>query len=85
MAGAEKTPPDLKELFENKYNCEFLEGYGLTETSPGLSFNLPGSGKKEGSVGRLMEGVKGKTIDPDSGKTLERTSSESSVSRTKCF
>ena len=75
VAGAEKTPPDLKELFEDKYNCEYLEGYGLTETSPGLSFNLPGFGKKEGSVGRLMEGVKGKTIDPDSGKTLERTSS----------
>ena len=74
VAGAEKTPPDLKELFEKKYNCEYLEGYGLTETSPGLSFNLPGSGKRRISWetnGRR----KGKTIDPDSGKTLERTSS----------
>ena len=74
VAGAERTPPELKELFENKYKCEYLEGYGLTETSPGLSFNLPGLGKKQGSVGKLMEGVEGKTIDPYNGKTLARTS-----------
>ncbi|MDA8991059.1 AMP-binding protein [Opitutales bacterium] len=71
VAGAEKTPLELMKHFEREHGCEYLEGYGLTETSPGLSFNLPGKGRKEGSVGKLMIGIEGRTIDPDSGVPLE--------------
>ena len=71
VAGAEKSPPDLIKVWEEENDCEYLEGYGLTETSPGLSFNLPDSGKKAGSVGKLMKGIEGRTIDPDTGKTLK--------------
>ena len=71
VAGAERSPPDLIKVWEEEKDCEYLEGYGLTETSPGLSFNLPNSGKKGGSVGKLMKGIEGRTIDPDTGKTLK--------------
>ncbi|HNT98146.1 MAG TPA: AMP-binding protein, partial [Elusimicrobiales bacterium] len=38
------------------------EGYGLTETSPVVSINLPDA-RKHGSVGRPISGVKVKIID----------------------
>lgn len=40
-----------------------LEGYGLTETSPVVTFNPPRK-RKPGSVGRPLEGVKIKIINP---------------------
>ncbi|MDA7791448.1 AMP-binding protein [Opitutales bacterium] len=67
VAGAEKSPASFRNLWEKKMNCEYLEGYGLTETSPALSFNQPGEGKRCGSVGRLLKGVECRTIDPESG------------------
>ncbi|MBD36704.1 MAG: AMP-dependent synthetase, partial [Opitutae bacterium] len=30
VAGAEKSPPDLIDVWENEFGCEYLEGYGLT-------------------------------------------------------
>ena len=72
VAGAEKSPFRFRARWEEKINCQYLEGYGLTETSPALSFNLPGSGKRCGSVGRLLQGVECRTIDPESGKETDR-------------
>ena len=51
-------------------NCHYLEGYGLTEASPGISFNLPGSGTVRGSVGRLFKDIECKTIHPESRTDL---------------
>jgi len=67
VAGAEKSPVPFRKRWEEKINCQYLEGYGLTETSPALSFNLPGKGKRCGSVGRLLQGVECRTIDPGNG------------------
>ncbi len=72
VSGAEKSPPGFSVQWENKVACEYLEGYGLTETSPAISFNLPGHQKREGSVGRLLQGIECKTIDPDSGNETNR-------------
>ncbi|MFA4916861.1 MAG: 1-acyl-sn-glycerol-3-phosphate acyltransferase, partial [Syntrophales bacterium] len=41
-----------------------FEGYGLTETSPVVTFNLPGK-KRIGSVGKAVEGVEIRIDNPD--------------------
>lgn len=74
IAGAERTPAGFKDKWELACGCKYLEGYGLTEASPGISFNLPGSGSKEGSVGLLLPQIELKTIDPESGVDLPRGS-----------
>ena len=68
VAGAERSPRHLIEKWETEVGCEYLEGYGLTETSPAISFNLVGSHKKYGSVGRILAGIECRTIDPHTGK-----------------
>lgn len=75
VAGAEKTPEGFHGQWEEHFGSQYLEGYGLTETSPVLSANLPSSSggisnKRVGSVGRLFVGIEGRIIDPDSGAVL---------------
>src|SRR3989442_2744026 len=41
ITGAEKLPLDLAKSFEERFHQKVFEGYGLTETSPVVSVNLP--------------------------------------------
>jgi acyl-[acyl-carrier-protein]-phospholipid O-acyltransferase / long-chain-fatty-acid--[acyl-carrier-protein] ligase len=86
VAGAEKVPLPLLQAFHQRFQIPVLEGYGLTETSPCLSINLPPPGHSRGkaadqrtecpgSVGRLLPGIQARILDPDS----ERPSSLSST------
>jgi long-chain acyl-CoA synthetase len=52
--------------FVDALGIELYEGYGLTETSPAVSFNRPGA-RKLGSVGRVLPGVRVR-IDETSGE-----------------
>jgi len=77
VAGAEKLPSDLCDLFEQKFGVRPVEGYGATETSPLVSVNLPpsrarqaGQGLKEGTVGRPVPGVTVRVLDPESDAPL---------------
>ena len=65
VAGAERTPPSFRERWEKEVGCKYLEGYGLTEASPVLSFNIPGDGSRQNSVGRLLPGVEVKIVHPE--------------------
>jgi acyl-[acyl-carrier-protein]-phospholipid O-acyltransferase / long-chain-fatty-acid--[acyl-carrier-protein] ligase len=76
VSGAEKLPADLRVAFRVRFGCEILEGYGLTEASPAVSFNLPmpargfgadtiEHGSREGSVGRLLPGIAMRLLDPE--------------------
>jgi acyl-[acyl-carrier-protein]-phospholipid O-acyltransferase/long-chain-fatty-acid--[acyl-carrier-protein] ligase len=65
VAGAEKSSDSFKENWEKFADCSYLEGYGLTETSPGISFNLPWNGSRKGSVGKLFTSIECKTIHPE--------------------
>ena len=67
ITGAEKLPNNLANAFEEKFGKLPMEGYGLTETSPGANVNLPledtgdGTpiipGHRPGSVGPPLPGV----------------------------
>jgi acyl-[acyl-carrier-protein]-phospholipid O-acyltransferase/long-chain-fatty-acid--[acyl-carrier-protein] ligase len=76
IAGAEKTPAGFAEKWEESFGCPCFEGYGLTETSPVVSVNLPGSGEaggprsRRGSVGRLLPGQAARILDPDTREDL---------------
>lgn len=49
--------------------CPMLEGYGLTESSCIVSFNMPGVSSPPGSVGLPMPGCRVRVID-DAGRSL---------------
>ena len=81
ITGAEKLPADLAKAFEQRFGKEVLEGYGLTETSPVVSANLPnliparpgGSvqpSSRTGSTGKMVPGLAAEIRDPESGKKL---------------
>lgn len=81
IGGAEKTPPHFKKKWEKRFGSLYLEGYGLTETSPVVSVNIPDEnyrktfgdplpGTRIGSVGRLFPGMKGRIADTETGEIL---------------
>jgi acyl-[acyl-carrier-protein]-phospholipid O-acyltransferase/long-chain-fatty-acid--[acyl-carrier-protein] ligase len=75
VGGAEKTPPGFAERWEKHFGSEYLEGYGLTETSPVVSVNLPAMPgrepeKRSGSVGHLLTGMRARITQPSTGEVL---------------
>ena len=78
VTGAEKLPDDLYQAFLERFHLEILQGYGLTETTPASNLNQPHppvttftaepqTGKKMGSVGRLLPGMTVRIVHPETG------------------
>lgn len=81
VTGAEKLPLDLAHAFQKRFGKTVLQGYGLTETSPVASVNLPDppapwpgapvqTSNRSGAVGRLMPGMTARIRDPETGHKL---------------
>src|SRR6266581_3132807 len=81
IVGAEKLPLDLASHFEKRFHKKVFEGYGLTETAPVVSVNLPDQQPKKpgehvqpssrlGSVGRLAPGIAAEIREPETGQKL---------------
>jgi len=81
VTGAEKLPAELAIAFEQRFGKPVEQGYGLTETSPVVSVNLPDPRKSKpadsvqpatrfGSAGKLAPGMAAQIRDPDSGQVL---------------
>src|SRR5436305_4106941 len=81
ITGAEKLPLDLADHFEKRFQKKVFEGYGLTETAPVVSVNLPDPEPKRpgehvqpssrsGSVGRLAPGIAAEIREPETGRKL---------------
>ena len=56
FAGAERVKEETRRVWFEKFGIRILEGYGATETSPGLAVNTP-MHFKSGTVGRLLPGI----------------------------
>jgi long-chain acyl-CoA synthetase len=63
ISGAEALPSEVRERFEKTFGVQLLEGYGQTETSPVVSFNMPWA-NKPGTVGRPIKDVQVRITDP---------------------
>lgn len=66
---------DLMKQFEERYGLSIFEGYGLSETSPVASFNVPpsitrGQPPRPGSIGQPIYGVQMKIFDQEDGELL---------------
>lgn len=65
VAGAEKLKESTKNLYAEKFDVNILQGYGVTEASPVISFNTLIE-HKTGSVGRPFPGIECK-VEPIEG------------------
>jgi long-chain acyl-CoA synthetase len=68
-SGGSSMPAEIMRGFEQAFDCEVLEGYGLSETSPVASFNHPDRPRKPGSIGTPIAGVEMKVVD-DGGREV---------------
>src|SRR5213596_3602486 len=81
ITGAEKLPLDLAKNFEERFKQRVFEGYGLTETSPVVSVNLPEPqptkpgeqvqpSSRLGSVGKMAPGIAAEIREPENERKL---------------
>jgi acyl-[acyl-carrier-protein]-phospholipid O-acyltransferase/long-chain-fatty-acid--[acyl-carrier-protein] ligase len=80
IAGAEKLPKEVAELFKSRFGKTILEGYGTTETTPVASCNIYDAidpddyhvqiGNKTGSIGLALPGSSFMIVNPDTFEPL---------------
>ncbi len=64
-AGGASMPEAIMRRFETLFDAQILEGYGLSETSPTVSFNDRRGMRKINSVGQPVYGVQVRIVDGD--------------------
>jgi long-chain acyl-CoA synthetase len=71
ITGGASMPVEVLRGFEEAFDCELLEGYGLSETSPVASTNHPGRPRKPGSIGTPLREVEMKVVDEDDNEVAQ--------------
>ena len=67
-SGASSLPLEIIRGIQEKYGIAILEGYGLSETCPVATFNLPHKERKPGTVGTPIWGIEVKVFDADNNE-----------------
>lgn len=62
-SGGAALPVQVLEDFEARFNVPIIEGYGMSEGSPVVTFNHLDVGRKPGSIGTPVWGVEVKLVD----------------------
>ncbi|WP_415394486.1 long-chain-fatty-acid--CoA ligase (plasmid) [Rhodococcus globerulus] len=65
LSGAAAMPVDVLERFKDVFGVGIREGYGLSETSPTVTFNPLDQPNRPGSIGKPIWGVEVKLIEKD--------------------
>jgi len=65
VSGGAAMPVEVMRGFEERFGCQVLEGYGLSETSPVASFNRRDRERRAGSIGLPLDGVEMRVVDDD--------------------
>jgi long-chain acyl-CoA synthetase len=65
LSGGASLPLQVLHDFEKRFNVSIIEGYGMSEGSPVVTFNNLTTGRKPGSVGTAVWGVSVKLVDTD--------------------
>jgi long-chain acyl-CoA synthetase len=71
VSGGASLPVEVLSAVEDKLDAKLLEGYGLSETSPVSSFNVPAKPSKPGSIGTPIAGVEMKLVDDEGNDVPE--------------
>lgn len=64
LSGGEPLPGRVRETFRERFGCELMEGYGLTETCGPACVNHPAA-HRPGSVGKMLPGIEVRIADDD--------------------
>lgn len=70
LSGGAKLDQSIYHDFKAKFNHHIYEGYGLTETSPVVSFNPMDYRSKVGSVGLPLAGIDVKIVDENGSEVI---------------
>ena len=64
-SGGASLPAEVLDAFEKRFGVAILEGYGLSETSPTVTFNRSVADRKVYSIGKPIWGVETKVFDTE--------------------
>ncbi|MGA5069223.1 AMP-binding protein [Streptomyces exfoliatus] len=67
VSGGAPMPVELLHEFELTFGCTILEGYGMSETGPVVTFNRPDRPRKAGSIGTPIRDVEVRLVDDGGG------------------
>ncbi|MEA2843079.1 MAG: long-chain acyl-CoA synthetase, partial [Actinomycetota bacterium] len=65
VSGGAPMPAPVMDAFEARFGVCVLEGYGLSEASPVVSFTMPDRPRTPGSIGYPLPGVEMQLLDGD--------------------